>query len=132
MRRVLSHDDPIGSKTSIWKLMLSGACGGIGFWTFAFPQDAIKSIIQTQTTHLIIGGVGDQQQQHQYNSPTSFFRTARSLIRNEGWARLYRGFPIALFRGIPGAAITFTTYQTVMTHIETQAMRYVTQQKSMS
>jgi hypothetical protein len=31
--------------------------------------------------------------------------------------RLWRGFPVALFRGIPGAAITFTTYTTVMNNI---------------
>ena len=89
--------------------------GGIGFWTFGFPQDLIKSVIQTQAMHTVT-----QTQPSAAavlpSSPAalSFFSTARQLVAAEGASRLWRGFPIALLRGIPGAAITFTTYTTVM------------------
>ena len=94
------------------------AAGGIGFWTFAFPQDLIKSIIQTHTP--------PPQLTTSPASPTlstpspSFLSTARDLVAREGVGRLWRGFPVALFRGIPGAAITFTTYTTVMQNMNRQ------------
>ena len=103
--------------------------GGIGFWTFAFPQDLIKSIIQTQSSlqHVAASStaarpsasvsVASSSISSSSPSPLSFLATGRQLVTNEGLGRLWRGFPIALFRGIPGAAITFTTYTTVMRNL---------------
>ena len=103
---------------------MCGGTGGIGFWTFAFPQDLIKSIIQTsspppppaQPHHLATTPLPSTQPAP---SPT-FLSTARELVAREGVARLWRGWSVALFRGIPGAAITFTTYTTVMQNINKQ------------
>ena len=109
-----------------WKLLLAGACGGIGFWTFAFPQDLIKSIIQTHTTTVqpLTTATSTSSSSAPLSStssrPLSFLATARHLVATEGVGRLWRGFPIALFRGIPGAAITFTTYTIVMSNINQQ------------
>ena len=103
------------------------SAGGIGFWTFAFPQDLIKSIIQTQSlqrfaaaapvTPMSSPAAVASVSAPSTSAPLSFLATGRHLVRTEGVARLWRGFPIALFRGVPGAAITFTTYTTVMAHI---------------
>ena len=98
--------------------------GGIGFWTFAFPQDLIKSIIQTHsaaTTHAATATptAAAAQLAAVASSPT-FLSTPRQLVAAEGVGRLWRGFPVALFRGVPGAAITFTTYTTVMQNINRQ------------
>jgi len=35
------------------------------------------------------------------------------LVKEHGWKRLYRGFSLGIYRGIPGAACTFTTHALV-------------------
>lgn len=97
------------AETPKWKLLLAGACGGIGFWTFAFPQDLIKNVIQTQGMYSQV----NSQDQSSFKR-LGFFETGAKLVREEGIGRLFRGFSIAVTRGIPGAAVTFTTYQTVI------------------
>ena len=127
-----SHDAIVPSITASAQLSLTAArfmcvehcdAGGIGFWTFAFPQDLIKSIIQTHAPppSLATAVVSSNAAKPTPSAPSpSFVATARELVAREGVGRLWRGFPVALFRGIPGAAITFTTYTTVMQNINQQ------------
>ena len=75
--------------------MSAGALAGVGFWLTAFPQDTIKSVIQTQ--------------QHK----ESFWRCGHRLVREEGARRLFRGFSVAVLRGIPGASVTFLVFTRV-------------------
>ncbi len=89
--------------------MLSGALAGVGFWVTAFPQDSIKSVIQTRK--VAAAGSADAP------AALGFIGTGRQLLAEGGLKRLYRGFSIAVTRGIPGASITFATYATVMEHL---------------
>jgi solute carrier family 25 carnitine/acylcarnitine transporter 20/29 len=83
-------------------VIISGSCGGIAFWTVALPMDALKSVIQTTRTSL-----GDREP----NVRDIIARTLKDrgflgLIRT-----LYRGYDVALARGIPASAIVFLVSQ---------------------
>lgn len=107
-RRALTKDDD-PKHVPKWKLMVSGACGGLCFWVFGFPQDTIKSIIQTESAAAALGAA-----QH----TTSFLGTTRQLIAKDGIGRLWRGFPIAALRAIPGASIVFTVQTLVSERLQ--------------
>jgi hypothetical protein len=105
------------STVSKWTLLASGGMGGIGYWCFAFPQDLVKSVIQTQNMNLqsqlsTVGNHTNIKTDIQYTN--SFFSTMKRLIEEGGIRRLFRGFPIALSRAFPGGAVTFTVYQSVI------------------
>lgn len=91
------YKTPEGQSSTFGVLMFSGAMAGIGYWVTAFPQDTIKSIIQTDTTGRYRG----------------MLHCGMELVKEQGWKRLYRGFSLGIYRGIPGAATTFTTHALV-------------------
>jgi solute carrier family 25 (mitochondrial carnitine/acylcarnitine transporter), member 20/29 len=82
---------------SITSRLFAGSCAGVMFWASVLPLDTIKSMIQS----------ADLSTQPRLQDVLSSLRllSTRDLIR-----RLYVSWPIALARGIPGAAITLTTY----------------------
>ena len=82
------------------ELAAAGALGGCGYWFVALPFDAAKSVMQTAA------------------APQPLLPTLRTLLREGGLARLYVGLTSALLRGIPGAAVVFTTYGTVLAYLE--------------
>ena len=85
-RRALT---PVGVQlrdVAAWRFMTAGAIAGIAFWCAAFPQDTIKSVIQTQPH--------DTPPQYR-----TFWGCARKIVREEGVTRLFRGFSVALTRG---------------------------------
>lgn len=78
-------------------LLISGSCGGIAFWTVALPMDAIKSIIQTS-----------------YGNENNSRVFIKKIIDNgviKVIRDLYRGYPVAIARGIPASAIVFLVNQ---------------------
>jgi len=128
-----------------WKTLLAGASAGVAFWVCAFPQDTIKNVIQTQGMNMAMGGAAPAAAAAVAGSssaaaaaaseaaaaaaaaaahltkPAGFLATGARLVREEGLARLWRGFPIAALRGIPGASSTFLTYQLVINYLNQQA-----------
>lgn len=86
-------------------LLLSGSCGGIAFWTVALPMDAIKSIIQTSYGN-----------QNNMGLLTKKVKTNGIIWLIQD---LYRGYPIALARGIPASAIVFLVNQRVVGFLQT-------------
>lgn len=77
-------------------VLVAGAFGGVCFWTVALPFDTIKTLMQ-------VDGRNSQ----------SFYQTTRLFVETYGYKQLFRGWQAAFSRGIPGAAITFSTYQLV-------------------
>ena len=69
-----------------------GMCSGIGAWTFIYPQDRIKTLIQASDKKMS-------------------FRDGLTALRREGLRNMYRGFSYALMRAIPLHATTFTTME---------------------
>lgn len=85
-------------------ILASGSCGGVTFWTVALPMDAIKSRIQTS-----------------YGNQNNIEMLVK-VIKDKGILRfirdLYRGYPIAVARGIPASAIVFFVNQRATTHLQ--------------
>jgi solute carrier family 25 carnitine/acylcarnitine transporter 20/29 len=81
-----------GSPTNT-QILLSGAFGGLLYWTAIYPVDLIKSSIQTDSI---------AKPTRHYNS---FFQTARKLYADSGYniGRFYRGFGPCILRASPGA-----------------------------
>lgn len=87
----LGTDDALG----VPRLLLSGACGGVSFWVVALPFDAIKSRIQCAPLDRPAVSVME------------------ALESAGGLRNLYRGWQVAIGRGVPGAAITLTVHHEV-------------------
>ena len=71
-------------------IVVAGALGGAAFWTLALPFDHIKSNLQVYS---------------------SSWRRPSNILH------LYVGYGSALLRGIPGAAVVFSVYGVVFTHL---------------
>ena len=75
--------------------LLGGATAGVAYWSFVFPADTIKSIIQTTTPS------------------TSFRQTFLSITNTHGLLGLYNGWGITVARAAPSHALVFATYEFV-------------------
>ena len=75
--------------------LLGGATAGVAYWTFIFPADTIKSIIQTTTSV----------------PSTSFRQTLTSITTTHGLLSLYNGWGITVTRAAPSHALVFATYE---------------------
>ncbi|KAI8459609.1 mitochondrial ornithine transporter 1 [Phakopsora pachyrhizi] len=78
-----------------WTILTSGAVGGIGYWTFCYPLDVIKSRVQ----------MADQPPKG-INYISNTFRT---VCKNEGAQALVRGLMPTC--QVPAAAVTFLGYE---------------------
>ena len=87
--------------TPFAEALLAGSMAGTGYWLVALPLDPLKSLLQNA------GQPGNEAAR----------RTAlgelRLLLRDKGFLGLFSGWPVAFGRGIPGAAITLTVYDSV-------------------
>jgi hypothetical protein len=98
---------------SVFVKLTAGAASGMVFWVVVLPIDTVKTIIQTAPI-----GSGTRSIQGVLQT-LSEGRTSdgSSSSMGRGWGavfkRLYSSLPIAVARGIPGAAITLTTYDVV-------------------
>lgn len=81
--------------------MIAGASAGVAFWSVALPVDTIKSLVQTDRTN------------------ASTYELVSARVREFGVSSLYRGWSVALTRGIPSAAITFTVFGRVNNYLNT-------------
>ena len=80
---------------------LAGCCAGASFWTVALPVDCVKTLVQTADKRL----------------------SAVVALRQLDFSprRLYRGYPIALMRGLPAASLTFSVQHHVAKALDASA-----------
>jgi len=98
VKRGLTPEDKTDKNVGPLGLLLAGATSGVAYWVVAFPQDTIKSVMQTDKAGRYRG----------------IIHCVRELWQEGGVLRFYRGFMMGAIRGIPGAATTFTTYSILM------------------
>jgi solute carrier family 25 carnitine/acylcarnitine transporter 20/29 len=87
---------------SLGDLLIAGSFGGICFWAVALPIDTVKSAYQLSP------------------NPVGLLDLARSLVREKGIYHLFRAWPVAFGRGIPGSATTLAVYELVSNHLVNQ------------
>jgi hypothetical protein len=75
-------------------LLVAGAMAGISYWAAVLPVDTVKSLVQT-----------DMEGRY-----TGMADCVRQVVRQEGVLRLYRGWSVAMSRGIPSSSVTFLVY----------------------
>lgn len=81
------------SFTNIHSFIYGGLSGATA-WAFIYPQDRIKTIMQTDM-----------------KTSTSFLEIGKHIITNDGVRGLYKGFKWALCRAVPLHAATFATME---------------------
>eukprot|EP00438_Fugacium_kawagutii_P034853 Skav225549 [mRNA] locus=scaffold81:233965:257891:+ [translate_table: standard] len=74
---------------------LSGSAAGVAYWALPFPADTVKSKIQTDV---------------RFHS-SSFSSVFKTVVKEEGFAGLYRGCAITCLRAIPSHALVFYFYE---------------------
>lgn len=77
-------------------LMFAGGTAGVFLWTLIYPIDSVKSRIQVLSTK------GVQQ---------GFITTFLSIVRKEGFLKLYSGLGPCLFRSYPANGALFLAYE---------------------
>lgn len=70
-------------EANIFQLMAAGAVGGIGYWTFSYPLDVVKSVVQNQE-----------------KPPRGFYVASvlKQIHARDGMAGLFRGFAPTVLR----------------------------------
>ncbi|KIJ51421.1 hypothetical protein M422DRAFT_26837 [Sphaerobolus stellatus SS14] len=89
----------LGQPLPPWALLLSGSFGGISYWLACYPLDVIKSRVQ----------LADQAPRKGLGYITA---ELQAVVREQGFAGLYRGLTPSLLRSIPAAAATFFMFET--------------------
>ena len=84
---------------SIWVKLFSGSFAGVSYWCWALPFDTIKTIVQLDVKLGMLGVIAH-------------------LRRSGQLSRLVSAWPVALGRGVPGAAVTLTTYEIVSDYLK--------------
>ncbi|KAJ9055792.1 hypothetical protein DSO57_1015445 [Entomophthora muscae] len=84
------------SDLPMWYLLLSGGLSGIACWLTSYPQDIIKSRLQSSPTKLTIPD------------------TIKTIFREGKWRGFTRGLAPTLLRSFPANAATFVGYETAM------------------
>ena len=94
------HLDRPVSQLSAGHLLLSGWSGGIGYWLFTYPIDAVKSVLQSEPPN-------PAQRKH-----THFVETARYMYTKQGGIpRFFQGYSVCVLRAGPANAVCFMLYE---------------------
>jgi solute carrier family 25 iron transporter 28/37 len=93
----MEHFDMAGMSTA--KAMVAGAAAGVAEHLVMFPIDTIKTRMQQMHT-------AENAQTY-----ASVKRSLKTILREEGVRRLYRGLPAATLGAIPAHALHFSSYE---------------------
>ncbi|RQM19107.1 hypothetical protein B5M09_011014 [Aphanomyces astaci] len=100
--------DGDNGKVSPATTLLAGGFAGCVCWTVSYPQDVIKSRLQLQPL-----GQPSSYATSTFCPDGGFIACAKSIVRQEGWRGLWRGYSPCLLRAFPSNAAGFATYEMV-------------------
>lgn len=86
---------------TIWNPVISGGCAGIAAWLPCYPQDVIKSVIQSSPTKL------------------SLLQAIKHIHNSSGYRGFFKGFGPTMLRAFPANAATFLGYELVTKTLNT-------------
>lgn len=84
----LLYFSPNRNDASLSHYLTAGSAAGLGYWTYAYPFDTIKTKVQSGQTY------------------SQVFKSIASNV-----SVLFRGFPIVVMRSIPVNAVSFMIYE---------------------
>jgi solute carrier family 25 carnitine/acylcarnitine transporter 20/29 len=82
-------------------LMISGSVGGFACWQFSYPQDVIKTILQTDKKNKFKSKFFDG----------GFLNCAKDLYNREGFFGFWKGYTPCMARALIANGILFVTYE---------------------
>uniref|UniRef100_A0A7N0V8Z2 Mitochondrial carnitine/acylcarnitine carrier-like protein n=1 Tax=Kalanchoe fedtschenkoi TaxID=63787 RepID=A0A7N0V8Z2_KALFE len=85
------------SKLGRGSLIVAGGLAGASFWSFVYPTDVVKSLIQV-----------DDYKNPRFSGSIDAFR---KTLASEGVKGLYKGFGPAMARSVPANAACFLAYE---------------------
>lgn len=91
-----AHLHSTSLRDSLWTPIISGGCAGIAAWLPCYPQDVLKSRIQSS-----VNKVG-------------LVEATATLFKTAGMKGFYKGFTPTMIRAFPANAATFMGYEFVM------------------
>lgn len=86
----LLYFSPDRHDASISHYLAAGSAAGLGYWTYAYPFDTIKTKVQSGQTY------------------SQVFKSISSNV-----SMLFRGYPVVVVRSIPVNAVNFMVYESV-------------------
>jgi solute carrier family 25 carnitine/acylcarnitine transporter 20/29 len=106
LKRLLTPPGKTDNELGAPRLILAGGLAGITGWVFSYPQDFIKSQLQSEPY--------DQKtlfKKHPLLLDGGFLTCLKQTIRTEGWKALWRGFGTCAARAFPANAAGFCAYE---------------------
>jgi len=100
-KRILAHFNHHGnvSELSTPELLLAGGVAGFGAWIPCYPQDVIKSRMQSNL---------------KYKNTLECFRSLQMEAAGSNWKVWFKGFGPTMARAFPANAATFFFYELTM------------------
>jgi hypothetical protein len=87
-----------GDATNVYRKVMFGATGGVTAGCLTYPNDTIRRMLQLQGTP-------------GYRNYSGYFDCARTVLKEEGIKRFYRGMGVNLVRMAPNTAVQFGAYE---------------------
>ncbi|CEG64966.1 hypothetical protein RMATCC62417_01853 [Rhizopus microsporus] len=113
LKRVLQVN-PIESEA--WKLLLAGGMAGTVSWASIYPIDVVKSRLQMQKQ---VKGDNEARRLLMTDQPYASIRDCvMRSYRTEGLGVFFRGLWPTLLRAFPVNAVTFYTYEIMMSFLQ--------------
>lgn len=91
------------NELSMPEMMLAGSVGGYFCWQFSYPQDVVKTILQTDRTN--------KYKPVKYLYDGGFFNCTKDIWRQYGLMGFWRGYLPCTIRGLYANAFLFGAYE---------------------
>lgn len=99
---------PAGSDT----ILLCSAISKMTASIVTYPHEVVRTRLQTLSLPLAADASSDGMVKEHLRR--SVIYTTKKIIQKEGWAGLYKGLSVNLFRTVPNSAVTMLTYELLM------------------
>jgi len=107
---------PEGRQTTTPVLLLAGGISGIGAWLCSYPQDYIKSQLQTEDIYR-----KSKYVKHPWLFDGGFFDCGKKIVKQHGFGRLWLGIGPCLARAFPANAAGFYAYEYTIEFLKARA-----------